>query len=66
LAPGGMTLANNQVDTDPVLVEAPLDFRLRAGSPAIDAGQALAGVRVDFDGRPRPQGARHDIGAYEH
>jgi len=42
------------------------DYHLTAGSPAIDAGLALAEVTIDRDGVPRPQGAAHDIGAYEY
>jgi hypothetical protein len=64
--PAGMTLANNRLATDPMFLNAPGDFRLRGGSPAIDAGQMLAPVRADFAGRPRPHGARFDIGAHEH
>lgn len=41
------------------------DFHLLSGSPAIDAGVALAQVTVDADGIQRPQGAAYDIGAYE-
>ncbi|MBN1669794.1 MAG: right-handed parallel beta-helix repeat-containing protein [Kiritimatiellae bacterium] len=41
------------------------DFRLRPGSPAIDAGAPLAEVGTDFEGTARPQGAAWDIGAYE-
>jgi hypothetical protein len=41
------------------------DFHLKAGSPAIDAGQTLTSVKTDFDGNSRPQGARSDAGAYE-
>jgi parallel beta-helix repeat protein len=41
------------------------DFRLRAGSPAIDAGAAVEGGR-DFDGNPRPQGKAIDIGPHEY
>ena len=45
------------------------DFRLAAGSPAIDAGSdaayAAAAVTTDFAGSPRVQGARSDIGAFE-
>jgi len=37
------------------------DFHLTAGSPAIDAGVDV-GLRVDFDGDPRPLGAGFDIG----
>ena len=38
------------------------------GSPTIDAGSSTVASppTYDFDGTPRPQGARHDIGAYEH
>lgn len=39
------------------------DFRLKAGSPAIDAGKAT-GVNKDLDGNPRPVGAP-DLGCYE-
>jgi hypothetical protein len=38
---------------------------LLAGSPAIDAGVAVAGVTTDQRGVARPQGAAYDIGAYE-
>ena len=41
------------------------DYYLPSGSPAVDAGQTLAGVTVDLEGRPRPQGTASDIGAYE-
>ena len=51
--------------TDPGLVGA-ADARLRAGSPAIDAGVTLTEVSTDFDGVTRPQGAACDIGAYEY
>lgn len=57
------TLSNN-LTTDPRFVNAPIDFSLRAGSPAIDAGATLPGVVDDFVGTPRPTGA-YDIGAYE-
>jgi len=44
------------------------DYRLKAGSPAIDAGMAISGWTgaTDRDGLPRPQGTGWDIGAYEH
>jgi hypothetical protein len=65
--PAGMTLTNNQVNTNALLVNvAGFDFRLQLASPAIDAGQTLSAVVVDIDGRPRPRGAGYDIGAYEH
>ncbi|HEX9704672.1 MAG TPA: choice-of-anchor Q domain-containing protein, partial [Gemmatimonadales bacterium] len=63
--PSGMTLLNNQLNTNAQFVGAPGDFHLLAGSPAIDAGQTLAQVSLDFDGRARPRGAAYDIGAYE-
>jgi hypothetical protein len=44
---------------------ASYDFRLKAGSPALDAGTALANLAADILGTPRPQGNAHDVGAYE-
>ena len=41
------------------------DLSLRAGSPAIDAGDPAGAPDVDVIGTPRPQGAGYDIGAYE-
>ena len=41
------------------------DYRLRSGSPAIDAGGRDAAVRTDLDGRKRPRGNGIDMGAYE-
>ena len=51
--------------TDPFVDAANENFRLKAGSDAINAGAALAEVTRDFDGIPRPQGVSPDIGAYE-
>ena len=42
------------------------DFHLRAGSPAVDAGDPAVAPPVDLDGNPRPQGAAVDVGAFEH
>jgi len=42
------------------------DFRLIAGSPAIDTGTNLgADVPADIDGTSRPQRLAYDIGCYE-
>jgi uncharacterized lipoprotein YddW (UPF0748 family) len=41
-----------------------LDFRLQAGSLAVDAG-ADTGIDADFQGGARPRGRACDIGAYE-
>jgi hypothetical protein len=62
---------------DPLFVDpVSANFDLSAGSPAIDRGvleevyavfETLYGIdiRIDKAGRPRPQGAGWDIGAYE-
>lgn len=41
------------------------DYRLRAGSPAIDSGSPLGAPPDDLDGVPRPAGTAWDMGAYE-
>ncbi|MBN1673950.1 MAG: right-handed parallel beta-helix repeat-containing protein [Kiritimatiellae bacterium] len=59
-------VADNLSTADAMFVDQGAgDFRLKAGSPAIDAGIALAEVTVDKDGIPRPQGGAADLGAYE-
>ena len=63
--PSGMSLSSNLLNTNPLLVSPPGDFRLQSGSPAINAGETLASVTVDHVGTSRPQGGAHDIGAYE-
>jgi hypothetical protein len=43
------------------------DFRPTASSSLIiDQGLATNAPSVDYDGKPRPQGGGHDIGAYEY
>lgn len=52
-------------NSDPRFINpAGFDFHPQPGSPAIDAGMNT-GISTDFDGRPRPQGAAFDIGAFE-
>jgi hypothetical protein len=59
-------------DSDPItgtnaILAGPLlapDYRLRKGSPAIDAGVDIPWLTTDLDGDPRPLGG-YDIGAYE-
>ncbi|CAG0927107.1 hypothetical protein TFLX_00355 [Thermoflexales bacterium] len=41
------------------------DYHLMPGSLAIDKGTSLLEVTTDLEGRPRPSGNVHDIGAYE-
>lgn len=48
-----------------LVVNALLDYHLKTNSPAIEAGQTLAGVTTDFDWQPRPAGLASDIGGYE-
>ena len=60
--------ATNSQTGDPMFVSAAAgNFRLLAGSAAIDNGSAAVNalVTTDFDGNPRPQGTAPDIGAFE-
>jgi parallel beta-helix repeat protein len=59
--------AHDLWDVDPLFIDPAFnDFHLLGGSPAIDAGIALAEVSNDFDGVPRPQGDGYDIGTFEY
>ncbi|MCE9613036.1 MAG: hypothetical protein K8T26_02085 [Lentisphaerae bacterium] len=41
------------------------DYRLQAGSPALNGGTAIGAPQDDLDGTRRPQGPGMDMGAYE-
>ena len=51
---------------DAGFIEPGSNFRLGAGSPAIDAGQAIDYINIDLDGLTRDAGNSLDIGAYEY
>jgi Right handed beta helix region len=58
------TSADCALGADPLFVAAPTDLHLGEGSPAINAGELISSITVDYDGNPRQQDAQ-DIGAYE-
>jgi hypothetical protein len=63
----GFSVGDDPVVGDP-LYAGPGDFRLLAGSAAIDAGDPTGTppeLTTDLDGKPRLQGDGVDIGAYE-
>ncbi|OGM74296.1 hypothetical protein A2382_02440 [Candidatus Woesebacteria bacterium RIFOXYB1_FULL_38_16] len=64
----GCTLdATNTTSQDPLLFDiSQNDFRLKFGSPAIDAGVNDASVTTDIAGAGRPKGESTDIGVYEY
>jgi hypothetical protein len=58
--------ANNTIALDPQLKDpANGDFHLTTNSAAVDAADPAAIPTPDFDGTPRPQGMRSDMGAFE-
>jgi len=62
----GFDLRSRTATLDELFVDAANnDYRLKAGSPALDAGASLADVPEDLLGTARPQGSGWDIGCYE-
>ena len=65
-SPSGVTTSGNLTGHPQfVSLNAPYDFRLVKGSPAIDKGATLSPPDIDFVNAARPRGSAHDIGAYE-
>ena len=64
---GSGIAGDHPVTADPMFVDAAkFDFRLKRGSPAIDAGKGGANLgKTDCWGNPRLAGKAVDIGAYE-
>lgn len=61
---GGQDIGN--FTADPLFVDAAgSNFRLQAGSPAVNAGATFTDISRDLDGNPRRVGSRTDLGAYE-
>jgi hypothetical protein len=59
-------ISSNNISQDPRFVNpGAVDFRLQAGSPAIDKGNP-SGVSTDFAGKPRLSGSGIDMGAFEY
>ena len=52
---------------DPLFVDpSNYNYKLKAGSPAIDSGLTIAAVKTDINLVTRPKGNGYDIGAYEY
>ncbi|MCU1248388.1 MAG: hypothetical protein JWQ49_1417 [Edaphobacter sp.] len=72
--PGDQSVHSNDISVDPSLgttfvnwqANGSGDYHQKTGSPTIDAGSSIGTPPThDFDGNPRPQSVRYDIGAYE-
>jgi parallel beta-helix repeat protein len=62
---GGGASVSHALHGNPRFVVPGRDYRLRAGSPAIDAGIAAYAPPDDFNGTPRNRGTGPDLGAFE-
>jgi parallel beta-helix repeat protein len=57
----------HDINADPMFLNPSIsDYRLSAGSPAINSGNNAYAPPTDFEGVHRPQGLIVDIGAYEY
>jgi hypothetical protein len=66
IGPGGSTISGSgNLNVDPMFTPNGT-FHLQAGSQVIDRADPDATANIDFDGDPRPQGTRRDIGADEY
>ncbi len=68
-ATGGLGVqigSGGNLEADPMFVDSDKnDFRLKAGSPAIDHGAAVDTIKKDYAGQGRSLGSAVDIGAFE-
>ena len=66
----GLGAGNGDVNANPLLVKPGTltgrDYRLKAGSPLIEAGSRVTQVTNDYTGSTRPSDKEYDIGAYEY
>ena len=63
--PSRGAVVSGTVSSNPRIMGLDGVYRLKAKSPAIDAGTTTGAPRTDFDGVRRPQGRGIDIGAFE-
>jgi hypothetical protein len=66
----GLAVGVGDVNANPQLVNpgttVASDYKLKAGSLAIDTGVTLSQVNTDYAGASRPSGNGYDMGAYEY
>ena len=61
-----VVIKNNLIGEDPQFMDLPHgDFRLKASSPAIDAGTAAITIEIDGNDQARVSGNSIDLGAFE-